>query len=235
MKYIHVKSLEKYHPGYKDRTLQWAKIYFKMAQGDPAMELLHEIDWGRYIRFVLLELEAQSPIPLDEAYLVKKGFDLKIRPMSFTLQMLHNSVEVVTENHETCNESVTQNKSRVDKEKNKKVVLTDSQFLESLETNPAYKGIDIQTELSKMDAWLLTHPGRQKTRRFVVGWLNRKDKVMDNGQYQFQCSRSQKQFHQLQRKSVRNQNFWHKPSTYPKTPFRTDSQDKRLGHLKVAG
>ena len=60
-----------------------------------------------------------------------------------------------------------------------KVVLTDSKFLESLETNPAYKDIDIKTELSKMDAWLLTHPGRQKTRRFIVGWLNRKDKVMD--------------------------------------------------------
>ena len=179
MKYIHVKSLEKYHPGYKDRELQWCKTSFKMINSDPEFEMLHEIDKWRFIAFIMLELQIKKPVPLDETWLGRRGFDFKVRPISLTIQMLHNSVEVVTENHETCNESVTQNKSRVDKEKNKKVVLTDSQFLESLETNPAYKGIDIQTELSKMDAWLLTHPGRQKTRRFIVGWLNRKDKVMD--------------------------------------------------------
>ena len=40
MQYIHIRSLEKYHPGYKDRTLQWAKIHFKMVQGDPDCEMI---------------------------------------------------------------------------------------------------------------------------------------------------------------------------------------------------
>ena len=34
MKYLHVRNLEKYHPGYKDRSLKWAKIYTDMLKGD---------------------------------------------------------------------------------------------------------------------------------------------------------------------------------------------------------
>ncbi len=48
-------------------------------------------------------------------------------------------------------------------------------FLKTLKTNQVYKGIDIDRELGKMDNWLLIHPGRQKTRRFIVAWLNRID------------------------------------------------------------
>ena len=78
MRYIHIKNLEKYHPGYKDRTLQWAKVYFKMAQGDPDCDLItNEIDWGRLIKLILLELEAQQPLPDIESYWLKKGFNIK--------------------------------------------------------------------------------------------------------------------------------------------------------------
>jgi len=60
-----------------------------------------------------------------------------------------------------------------DKDKDKS---DDEDFISSLKTNPAYKGIDIDCELGKMDAWLSTHPGRKKTRRFIVNWLNKIDK-----------------------------------------------------------
>jgi len=58
------------------------------------------------------------------------------------------------------------------------VVMSDDQFIETLQTNPAYQGIDVRTELAKMDAWLLTPKarGRKKTRQFIVNWLNRVDK-----------------------------------------------------------
>ena len=96
MQCVHVRSLEKYHPGYKDRELQWAKIKFDMVQGDPDCEMiLDEIDWGRLVKFILLELQAQKPIPLDPDYLKKKNFDLKKRPISLTLQMLHNFLDVI--------------------------------------------------------------------------------------------------------------------------------------------
>lgn len=97
MEYLHVRNLEKFHPGYKDRTLQWAKIYLNMANGDPDTELLNEIDWSRLVKIILLELRAQKPLPLNNSYLENKGFDLKKRPISLTIQMLHNFIEVVTE------------------------------------------------------------------------------------------------------------------------------------------
>ena len=103
MDYIHVKNLEKYHPGYKDRTLYWAKIHCTMVHGDPECEMIdNETDWARLIKFILLEITAKKPIPLDEAYLTKKGFDLKKRPISLTLKMLHNFLDTVTEDQKLC-------------------------------------------------------------------------------------------------------------------------------------
>ena len=117
MQYIHIRNLEKFHPGYKDRDLKWAKIYVSMVQGDPDCEMItNEIDWARLIKFILLELRAKKPIPLDTTYLIKKGFDLKKRKIELTLQALNGFIEIV------CNESVTNSlqecnvdKSRLDK------------------------------------------------------------------------------------------------------------------------
>lgn len=50
---------------------------------------------------------------------------------------------------------------------------TAEEFINSLRTNTAYKHINIDAELFKMDAWLLAHNGRQKTKRFIVNWLNK--------------------------------------------------------------
>jgi len=114
MEYVHVRSLEKYNPNYKDRSLIWGKIYFAMVQGDPDCELItDEIDWARLVKIILLELQARRPLPNDNGYWSKKGFDLKKRPMSLTLNVLHNFIERVTEFQKNRYESVTQ--SRVDK------------------------------------------------------------------------------------------------------------------------
>jgi hypothetical protein len=56
--------------------------------------------------------------------------------------------------------------------------LSDEEFVKKLKNNSAYAGIDIDRELGKMDAWLATRPGRQKTRQFVVNWLNKIDKPL---------------------------------------------------------
>jgi hypothetical protein len=59
-------------------------------------------------------------------------------------------------------------------------VVADAQFLDALKANPAYAGIDIDREMGKLDAWLLTPKGRgkQKTRQRVVNWLNGVDRPM---------------------------------------------------------
>ena len=115
MEYVTVKNLEKYHPGYKDRELKWAKLYFNVIQGDYETEMLCEIDQRRLIAFIVLELQAKKPIPLDPEYLKRKGFDLKKRSILLTLNMLHNFVQVVTENGKDC--SLEKSKIREDKEK----------------------------------------------------------------------------------------------------------------------
>lgn len=128
MKYIHVKNLEKYHPGYKDRKLQWAKLYFTAVQGDPDWELIdNEIDFARMIKFIILELEAQQPIPINEKYLTKKGFNLKKRPIFLTLNLLHNFVDVVTQLSKTCvleEEKEEEKEKEEDKDRNFKSFVT---------------------------------------------------------------------------------------------------------------
>jgi len=56
-------------------------------------------------------------------------------------------------------------------------------FVETLKNNPAYKGIEIDRELHRMDAWLATPANRKrkKTQRFVVNWLNRIDVALPPG------------------------------------------------------
>lgn len=115
MDYVHVRNLEKFHPGYKDRSLQWAKIHCTMAQGDPDCDLItDEIDWCRLVKFILLELEAKKPIPLDDQYLTKKGFNLKKRPISKTLLMLHNFIDTL---HNFEDSVPRVEKSRVEEDK----------------------------------------------------------------------------------------------------------------------
>jgi hypothetical protein len=64
--------------------------------------------------------------------------------------------------------------------KAKSPLLTDESFIETLKEGKAYEGIDIDRELAKMDAWLLTSKGRRrrKTQTFILNWLNRIEKPM---------------------------------------------------------
>ena len=49
--------------------------------------------------------------------------------------------------------------------------LLDDEFWAEMKRH--YPGIDIDAESRKQDAWLLAHPGRKKTRQFVINWLNK--------------------------------------------------------------
>ena len=54
--------------------------------------------------------------------------------------------------------------------------LCDIEFVTQLKLNKAFSHIDIERELSKMDAWLMARPDRKKTRKFVVNWLNKQER-----------------------------------------------------------
>lgn len=63
--------------------------------------------------------------------------------------------------------------------KSKKVKkLSDEEFISNIKENIAYKHIDIEFELNRMDLWLMGHPNRKKTRRFIVNWLSRIEKPL---------------------------------------------------------
>ena len=59
------------------------------------------------------------------------------------------------------------------REEKKLAPLSEEAFIASLKDNSAYKHIDIDRELSRMDAWLIAHPGRKKVKRFILNWLNK--------------------------------------------------------------
>ena len=59
----------------------------------------------------------------------------------------------------------------------KKSILTDEEFLLSLKEK--FTWVDFDQVMIKMDAWLLAHPARKKTRRFIVNWLNKIEKPIE--------------------------------------------------------
>lgn len=83
---------------------------------------------------------------------------------------------VTSDRHGVTSRSVTQAEAEAEAYKKKAKPssrhLAEKEFMEALEANPAYKHINFESEFAKMDAWLLAKPGRKKTRRFVVNWLN---------------------------------------------------------------
>jgi hypothetical protein len=70
--------------------------------------------------------------------------------------------------------------------KQRTTVMADEEFIAMLKKNPAYAGIDINREIGKIQAWLLTPKGRGKqlTRQRVVNWLNRIDTPLNGAQAQ---------------------------------------------------
>jgi len=68
--------------------------------------------------------------------------------------------------------------TKVNKKHSKRVPLTDTEYFELLKSNPAYKGIDIDRERGKCEAWCLT-ANKVFSRRRFINWLNRAEKPIE--------------------------------------------------------
>ena len=83
---------------------------------------------------------------------------------------------------QTPNQNSPPNNSVPDKPKQTthRVQLADEEFLSELRKTGAYDGIDLDAELRKMHAWLLTPKGRGRklTRQFAVNWFNKVDRPL---------------------------------------------------------
>ena len=62
--------------------------------------------------------------------------------------------------------------------KGSKPALCDADYLAQLQALPAYQGIDVKQEHSRMTSWCWVN-GKQPTRRRLVNWLNRCDRPME--------------------------------------------------------
>ena len=73
----------------------------------------------------------------------------------------------------TCVEPAHENEKLIDEDKTpqRKNNVVDEAWIADIKRH--YPTIDVDEELRKMDSWIALHPGRRKTRKFIVGWLNR--------------------------------------------------------------
>lgn len=75
----------------------------------------------------------------------------------------------------TIEEEVEEDNRKEKKEK--KLPLSEDEWLKTLEDNPIYEGIDVRVLYGKMLVWCETY-GKKPTRRRLVNWLNREDKPL---------------------------------------------------------
>lgn len=103
MKYVHIRNLERYQPGYKDRDHIWAKIHYRMLI-DPDTKFLSEVGFSRLVKLIVMETYLKKPLPLSERYLTSINFDFGLESLSSTLEELSQFIEIidVTEEKISC-------------------------------------------------------------------------------------------------------------------------------------
>lgn len=81
--------LSRLAPSYTDgRNTVWAKMDFGLLNHNPVFELLCEIDKWRLFHLLSLQIQMKGPVPLDQVYLTRKGFDFKTHSLSTSLNNL---------------------------------------------------------------------------------------------------------------------------------------------------
>ncbi len=145
------------------------------------------VDPDRAEKFVLALLNEYRLLDEDETYIWSEAVLRRIeirenkRLMKVTAGRvggIHSGITRKKKQNEAPLQEIEANeakerKVKESKGKNNTPKLSDSEFIESLKTDPIYSHIDFDYEFSKMDKWLGLNPGRKKTRRFMVNWLNK--------------------------------------------------------------
>jgi len=106
---------------------------------------------------------------------IQKDYSLWNLPELVSIQILSKQIAttIQTDSSATQRTTIQTDRHKRNKRNYTKERRRDSFSLDDLKTNPAYSHIDIPRELHKMDAWISANPGRKKTERFIINWLNR--------------------------------------------------------------
>jgi len=177
MQYLSVKNLARYQH-YRHRNPPWIKLY-RESWTDYTLRRLTPAERLLFIGLSSLGMELGNKIPYDAHYLTSRLGFLVTTAMLVHL-ILSNLILSNLEEHEGSDALATckQDASKKATQPTKMIQLTD--WLKTVKANMAYAHINVDLEMSKMDLWLDTHPGRKKTRRFILMWLNRIDAPVDN-------------------------------------------------------
>ena len=157
---------------------------------DPKFRVVYIKSWWRYntpSNLNILKSCLKDLHELPESHLKHRFFEnLSYLPESFHETFKQGLVEpshepIPNQEQEQEQEKEQENRNPRFSPKAQNGNMPDEEFLQVLKENPAYKGVDIDKELGKMDAWLLTPKGmgRKKTRKFIVNWLNKTDPIVN--------------------------------------------------------
>lgn len=193
-RYFRVKNYDKFQH-YSDRTPPWIKLYNCLLD-DYDFTCLQDASKLHLILIWLLASRTSNRLPFDLEYL-KQAIKTKTKPdldelISYgfieEIEQIQLHDDAASNALATCKQDACLEERRGEREKKRgeertlrtSSPLTDEEFLKALKKNPAYEGLDIDRELSKLDAWLLTPRGhgKQKTRQRILNWLNGADRPM---------------------------------------------------------
>lgn len=175
-----IKDWERWQSYRSDRCQPpWIKLH-RCLMRNPEWVALTDAERGQLVAMWLLAADKKGELP--DAKTIKKmcymSNNLNINKFIDLGFLVVNMTPNGSQDDVNMPSQTRLDKTRLDKTR-EDIVLADSNlsFIESLKKNPAYKDIDIDRELSKMDAWLLTPKGkgRKKNHRFVLNWLNKID------------------------------------------------------------
>jgi hypothetical protein len=200
------------------RQIHWIKLERRLLN-DHRFYLMSESAQLVYIKLLMLSAETRNKIP-SEPMLLKTIFRCNLTEdafrqcleeveVSFPKLVKRNGFYQFKEWDNRHNQTYTKdirgisheypslvkNKKKKEEEDIRKKSDTPqaqhSTFLETLKTNPAYKHINFDIEIAKMQAWLSLprNKGRQLTDRFILNWLNKVDKPVSVGLQNKQVNR----------------------------------------------
>jgi hypothetical protein len=192
MRILRIRNFEKYQDRMKTKNAPWIKLYTKLLCDIDFLKLDVEARY-LYVGLLILAAETGNSTVNDPAYLCHR---LAIERTRFNLTPLFRSGLLLASERTIRRERERENRERdregeregegsvrgeaVQVAKQPSRQLTDDEWLQTkVRSNPAYTNLNIDQELGKMDAWLSTRPQKQKTRRFIINWLNRAEKPVN--------------------------------------------------------
>lgn len=165
----------------KSGNSPWVKLH---------RELLNDRDFIKlppssrflYLGLLLLSTECGNKVYNDRTYIGQRLYiertEIDLTPLYRSGLLEGSNIRRLLREREGEREEIEREKESAKPARASRLQLSDDEFIKSLKENQAYKHIDVDAELGKMDAWLSTRPGRKKSRPFVVNWLNKIEKPL---------------------------------------------------------